>query len=146
MYEAALRATASQDRSSEWLTSLALAFTTSGLFQNFNYKYLCQLISPDQSIWSNSNHLALLPKEAYATFNMGIGLVVATDQPDLVLSTIRATGLQAWNIGSIEAGEGHIEISTPDCAEPPSQNCKGVHVLFVVFLAGLGTPTQTSRA
>ena len=56
-------------------------------------------------------HLNLAPQEAYATFNMGIGLVIATDQPDLVLSTVEDAGIQAWDIGYIEKGTGQIQIS-----------------------------------
>ena len=63
-------------------------------------------------------HLDLSPAEAYETFNMGIGLVIATDSPQCVLNGIREHGLQAWNIGHIEQGEGLVQISAQDLNEP----------------------------
>ncbi|MBM75287.1 MAG: phosphoribosylformylglycinamidine cyclo-ligase [Proteobacteria bacterium] len=67
-------------------------------------------------------HLDLSPSEAYATFNMGIGLVIATDEPQVVLNAIHKNGLQAWNIGHIEAGQGVIQISAQDLNESITLN------------------------
>ncbi len=47
-------------------------------------------------------------EDLYATFNMGIGLlmVVPADEQEAVLSRLHAAGEQAWPVGTIVAGEG----------------------------------------
>lgn len=40
-------------------------------------------------------------KELYKTFNMGIGLVIATDQPDEVIELAQSHFYPAWNIGTV---------------------------------------------
>lgn len=44
------------------------------------------------------------------TFNMGIGMVLATNKPDLALETLKKRGEKAWIIGKVIQGTGDIRI------------------------------------
>jgi len=52
------------------------------------------------------------PDEMDATFNMGIGMVLAVpaDQADQVVAAARELGEQAWIIGEVVAGEKGVEV------------------------------------
>jgi phosphoribosylformylglycinamidine cyclo-ligase len=43
----------------------------------------------------------LSEKKLYQTFNMGMGIVIATDDPRCVLDTAREVGVEAWEIGLV---------------------------------------------
>ncbi len=42
-------------------------------------------------------------EELYRTFNMGMGLVVATDRADDLLDRLEKLGEKAWKVGSVMA-------------------------------------------
>lgn len=44
------------------------------------------------------------------TFNMGIGMVVASDKPDLVMQILKEQGEKAWILGQVTDGKGEIHI------------------------------------
>ena len=48
----------------------------------------------------------------YNTFNMGIGMcvVVAAEDADKALAQLKATGEQAYIIGTVEAGDEGVEL------------------------------------
>lgn len=47
-------------------------------------------------------------EELYQTFNMGIGMVVVTEEPDLVKNFMKDLGHKSWVIGHLEKGEGRL--------------------------------------
>jgi phosphoribosylformylglycinamidine cyclo-ligase len=51
-------------------------------------------------------------REMLRTFNLGVGLalVVAPEQQDYILHTIRAKGLASWPIGKIIKGDGEVQL------------------------------------
>lgn len=56
-----------------------------------------------------------LPRAAlYQTFNMGIGMVLATRQPDAVSSRLSAAGERFWRIGHVTRGHGRVIVSGKD--------------------------------
>lgn len=56
-----------------------------------------------------------LPRaELYKTFNMGIGMVIATRQPDALLSRLSAAGERFWRIGHVAKGTGRVVVSEQD--------------------------------
>lgn len=56
-----------------------------------------------------------LPRaELYKTFNMGIGMVIATRQPDALLSRLSAAGERFWRIGHVAKGAGRVVVSEQD--------------------------------
>jgi phosphoribosylaminoimidazole (AIR) synthetase len=52
----------------------------------------------------------LSKEELCRTFNMGLGMVMATSQPDRVLELLNAEKEQAFIIGQAQAGEGRVWI------------------------------------
>ncbi len=54
----------------------------------------------------------LAQKDAYNTFNMGIGMivVVSADQAEKTVEELKASGEKAYLIGEIKAGDGGIEL------------------------------------
>lgn len=50
----------------------------------------------------------------YQTFNMGIGLVLATRQPDALLSRLTAASERFWRIGHITRGTGRVVVGGAD--------------------------------
>ena len=50
--------------------------------------------------------------DMYNTFNMGIGMcvVVAAEDADKALAQLKATGEQAYIIGTVEAGDEGVEL------------------------------------
>jgi phosphoribosylformylglycinamidine cyclo-ligase len=46
--------------------------------------------------------------ELYRTFNMGVGMVIATDQPEKCLSLLEGLGEKAWQLGKVQPGTGEI--------------------------------------
>ncbi len=46
--------------------------------------------------------------ELHRTFNMGIGLVLATSNPDQVLDELQDKGIKGHLIGVVQKGEGHV--------------------------------------
>ncbi|HRI75713.1 MAG TPA: phosphoribosylformylglycinamidine cyclo-ligase [Alphaproteobacteria bacterium] len=56
-----------------------------------------------------------LPRaELYQTFNMGIGFVMATRQPDALLSRLSAAGERFWRIGHVARGAGRVIVTGKD--------------------------------
>lgn len=56
-----------------------------------------------------------LPRhELYQTFNMGIGLVLATRQPEALTSRLAAAGERFWRIGHVTRGTGRVVVEGPD--------------------------------
>lgn len=56
-----------------------------------------------------------LPRaELYKTFNMGIGMVIATRQPDALLSRLSTAGERFWRIGHVTKGTGRVVVSEQD--------------------------------
>jgi phosphoribosylformylglycinamidine cyclo-ligase len=47
-------------------------------------------------------------RELYRTFNMGIGFVIATGQPEVVLDRLKARGEAATVIGRVRPGQGTV--------------------------------------
>lgn len=47
-------------------------------------------------------------QDLYQTFNMGIGMVVATDQPEQVLNFFKDKGHQSWTIGEFKEGQAQL--------------------------------------
>lgn len=56
----------------------------------------------------------LARRELYQTFNMGIGLVLATRQPDALLSRLGAARERFWRIGHVTKGTGRVVVSGAD--------------------------------
>jgi len=50
---------------------------------------------------------ALPPEELYRTFNMGVGMVVITSDPEAVLQNCSRT---AWTIGRVQKGSGIVSL------------------------------------
>ena len=52
-------------------------------------------------------------REMYRTFNCGVGMVlcIAADDLQATLDNLGASGLQAWQIGRIEAGDNEVELA-----------------------------------
>jgi phosphoribosylformylglycinamidine cyclo-ligase len=48
--------------------------------------------------------------EAFRAFNMGVGMVVicAPDDADVMVNTIRAAGTDAWVLGDVGKGTGQV--------------------------------------
>ncbi len=46
--------------------------------------------------------------ELYLTFNMGIGLVIATNSPNEVMDTLRSQGEKSWVLGKVTKGTGLV--------------------------------------
>lgn len=44
------------------------------------------------------------------TFNMGLGMVVATDRPDLCLETLKSMDEKSWVIGKVRQGSGEVKL------------------------------------
>jgi phosphoribosylaminoimidazole (AIR) synthetase len=44
------------------------------------------------------------------TFNVGIGLVVATDKPEECVAALKLIGQKAWVIGSVIHGKGDLQL------------------------------------
>jgi phosphoribosylformylglycinamidine cyclo-ligase len=47
-------------------------------------------------------------KEMHGTFNMGVGMVVATNNPDEIIRKLVDLGEQAFVIGNVTKGSGRI--------------------------------------
>jgi phosphoribosylformylglycinamidine cyclo-ligase len=71
----------------------------------------------DTSTWEVPNHFQVLQHagevsrdEMFRTFNMGVGMVVITDarSADAVISSARATGVDAWIAGQVVRGSGNV--------------------------------------
>lgn len=52
--------------------------------------------------------------ELCGTFNMGIGLVIATSTPDALCQALDAAGERFWRIGRTEAGSGRVIVPGAD--------------------------------
>jgi phosphoribosylformylglycinamidine cyclo-ligase len=52
------------------------------------------------------NRSGLDGKELYETFNMGMGFVVATSEPDKVIAALKNLGQTHWKIGHVATAEG----------------------------------------
>ena len=52
------------------------------------------------------------PREMYRTFNCGVGMVlcVAQDEKAAALAHLAGAGHRAWEIGSVAAGDGVVEL------------------------------------
>ena len=46
--------------------------------------------------------------ELYTTFNMGIGLVIATSSPIEIMNTLKSLSEKAWILGSVSKGSGQV--------------------------------------
>ena len=55
----------------------------------------------------------LPPRELYRTFNMGIGMVVATDRADEVCRYLKARRERAWVLGEVVRGSGRVRVAHP---------------------------------
>jgi phosphoribosylformylglycinamidine cyclo-ligase len=71
----------------------------------------------ETSTWDVPNQFQVLQQagdvprdEMFRTFNMGVGMVVITDAPsaDAVISSARATGVEAWLAGRVVRGSGNV--------------------------------------
>jgi len=71
----------------------------------------------DTSTWDVPNQFQVLQHagevsrdEMFRTFNMGVGMVVITDarSADAVISSARATGVDAWIAGQVVRGSGNV--------------------------------------
>ena len=51
----------------------------------------------------------LPPEELFRTFNMGIGMVVATPNPKETLNLLASMGRKAWTIGRVIEGDGELQ-------------------------------------
>ena len=53
------------------------------------------------------------PAEMYRTFNMGVGMVVicAPSDADMILATAAAAGVDGWMLGSLQGGSGAVILS-----------------------------------
>ena len=49
--------------------------------------------------------------ELHRTFNMGVGMVVATDKPDEIIKELTALGEKAFLLGSVTSGSGKIYLN-----------------------------------
>jgi len=94
-----------------------LAHITGGGFSNIsrlnkdvNYD-IAKVPSLDELPWFMQNILERLdiPKsELYTTFNMGIGMVLVTDQPDEVKNELESVGEKYLEMGTVVKGEGEV--------------------------------------
>ncbi|MFH1017655.1 MAG: phosphoribosylformylglycinamidine cyclo-ligase [Pseudomonadota bacterium] len=55
----------------------------------------------------------LRPRELYKTFNMGIGMVVATDRAEDVCRYLKGRGERAWVLGEVVRGGGRVRVNHP---------------------------------
>ena len=55
------------------------------------------------------SHLSI--NQLRTTFNMGIGLVIATDKPHELLQELVMMGEKAWEIGQIQEGTGELIVN-----------------------------------
>lgn len=83
---------------------------------NENFDYTLTKLPKDAEIpfFMNEimNRSSLSRDQLCKTFNMGIGLVVATEQPDKLINLVGNLGARAWNIGHVQGeGVGEIEIA-----------------------------------
>ena len=71
----------------------------------------------DTSSWSVPNEFRVLQaaggvvaEEMFRTFNMGIGMIVITDErsADTVIASARAAGVDAWRAGRVVRGRGNV--------------------------------------
>lgn len=59
--------------------------------------------------------LTKLPiKELHKTFNMGVGMAIATDEPDTIIAELAKLGEKAFFLGHITNGEGHMRFHPRD--------------------------------
>ena len=47
-------------------------------------------------------------EELYHTFNMGIGMVLATPSPEQVLEHLHAQDMPAYRLGKVKTGQGRV--------------------------------------
>lgn len=57
----------------------------------------------------------LTSKELHKTFNMGVGMVVATDSPDEVIRVLNSLGEEAFFLGHITKGVGKYHFNPKGC-------------------------------
>ncbi len=61
------------------------------------------------SVLKNRSNLGI--QELYSTFNMGVGLVIATNNPKEVLEFLSKNNELAWEIGHVKKGQGKLLIN-----------------------------------
>lgn len=67
------------------------------------------------SIFSEMKKRSNLPSnELYTTFNMGIGLVIATNSPNEIMDTLKSLGEKGWVLGTVSKGKGQVHFQGPD--------------------------------
>lgn len=71
-----------------------------------NYLPTAQTVCPLFGVLRERSGLEL--ENLYQTFNMGIGLVIASEQPDQVTSFFKDKGHQSWVIGEFTKGQAQL--------------------------------------
>jgi phosphoribosylformylglycinamidine cyclo-ligase len=58
-------------------------------------------------------HGNVTDEEMFLTFNMGVGMIVVTDESDAdtAVDELRGRGEEAWIIGSVAAGNGEVKLA-----------------------------------
>jgi phosphoribosylformylglycinamidine cyclo-ligase len=51
--------------------------------------------------------------ELYTTFNMGIGLVIATNSPNEIMDSLKSLSEKAWVLGKVIKGKGLVHFQSP---------------------------------
>ena len=76
--------------------------------ENFDY-HLSHLPSDIPSIFSVLRERSGLAKdELYRTFNMGVGMVVVTDQAQRLIKELEIMGEKCWIMGEVKKGNGQV--------------------------------------
>lgn len=52
--------------------------------------------------------------ELYTTFNMGIGLVIATNSPNEIMDSLKSESEKAWVLGKVINGKGLVHFQSPE--------------------------------
>ncbi|MFI5390676.1 MAG: phosphoribosylformylglycinamidine cyclo-ligase [Bacteriovoracales bacterium] len=75
---------------------------------DYNLTYLPSL-EEIPSVFSEMKKRSNLPSsELYTTFNMGIGLVIATNSPNEIMDTLKSLSEKAWILGKVKKGKGMV--------------------------------------
>jgi len=100
-----------------------MAHITGGGFANVprmneNFDYIIDAVPPMDEIPPVFGVLAersgLAAAELYRTFNMGVGFVIATREPEAVMQKLATTGEKCRRIGHIRAGTGRVVVTGAD--------------------------------
>ena len=96
------------------------AHITGGGFLNISrlskeFDYHVEKLPPKEDIpsfiFEVSKRANLNLNELYRTFNMGVGLVILTNNSDMTLQKLKELGLLGWDMGIVKKGKGDVYIN-----------------------------------